>query len=105
MEQERNSVQVISVVFYVGVLHVHVIALELHEQQRKAVHKANDIRPAAVGVAVDLQFFDRQEVVAAWIVEIDHLDFPCLVLPVRLFHRDRDSVPDQEVFLFVYLQK
>ena len=105
MEQERNSVQVVGVVFYIGILHVHVVALKLHKQQRKPVHKADDIRPATVGVAVDLQFFNCQEVVVAGIVEIDHLRFPCFVLPVRLLHRDRDPVPNQEVFLLVNLQK
>ena len=105
MEQERNSVQVVGVVFYIGILHVHVVALKLHKQQRKPVHKTDDIRPAAVGVAVDLQLFDCQKVVVAGFVEIDNFSFPCLILSVRLFHRDRDPVPDQEVFLFVDLQK
>ena len=103
MEQERNSVQVIGVVFYISILHVHIVALEFHEQQRKPVHKADDIRTAAVGVAMNLQFFDCQEVVVAGIVEIDNFDFPCLVLSVRLFHRDRNPVSDQEVFLLVNL--
>ena len=32
MEQERNSIQVVGVVFYVGILHVHIVTLKLHEQ-------------------------------------------------------------------------
>ena len=47
-EQVGDGVQVVGVVVGVGILHVHGVLFQLHKQQRDAIHKAHDVRPAAV---------------------------------------------------------
>ena len=44
VEQVGNGVQIVSVVVVVGVLHIHGILFQFHEQKRNAVEKAHNIR-------------------------------------------------------------
>ena len=62
-EQVGDGVQIVGVVVGVSVLYVHSVLLQLHKQQRDTIHKAHDVRAAAVQVAVDLQLLDGQEAV------------------------------------------
>ena len=43
-----NGVQIVGVVTGVGILHIHIVVLQFHKQQRNTIDKADDIRPAAV---------------------------------------------------------
>ena len=101
----RDRVQVVAVIVLVGVPHVHSRFLQLHEEQREAVHEAHDVRPAAVQLPVDLQLLDRQEIVVLRVSEVDHRGGLRLRLPVRFLDRYRDAVADQEILLLVRLQQ
>ena len=105
IEELRDRVQIVRVVVGIGVLHVHRGVFELHEQQRQAVDKADDIRPAAVEVAVDLHLLHREEVVFRRVLKVDEGGAPCLAFPVRAADGDGDAVAQEEVFLLVDLQK
>ena len=105
VEKMRDRVQVVGVIVLVGVPHVHRRLLQLHEEQREAVHEAHDVRPAAVQLPVDLQLLDRQEFVVLRVPEVDHRGGLRLRLPVRLLDRYRDAVADQEILLLVRLQQ
>ena len=105
VEQVRNGVQVIGIVVGVGVLHIHIAALQLDEQQGQTVDKAHDVRPAAVEIAVNFELLHRQKVIVPRVGKVDHHGPAGVGFPVRLFHRDRDAVPDQAVLLLVDLQQ
>ena len=105
IKELRDRVQIIPVVVGVGVLHVHRGVFELHEQQRQAVYKADDIRPAAVEVAVDLHLLHREEVVFRRVLKVDEGGAPCFAFPVGAADGDGDAVAQEEVFLLVDLQE
>ena len=105
VEQMGNGVEIIGVVVGVGILHVHRVLLQFDVQQRNPVDKADDIRTAAVQVAVDLQLFDGEEMVVIGILKIDNSSFLLFGFATRLLHRDGDAVTNQEIFVLVDLQQ
>ena len=105
VEQVGDGVQIVGVVVGVGVLHVHPGGLQLHKQQRNAVDKAHNIRPAAVQIPVDFQFPDGEEVVVVWVLEVDNGSVFFLCFAAGLLHGDGDAVPNQEIFFLVDLQQ
>ena len=83
MEDLRDRLLIIRVVHRVGVLHIHVLLLQLHEQQRNAVDKSDDIGPATIQIPVDLHFLDRKKMILFRFVEIED---PCITLfPLAIF--------------------
>ena len=105
VEQMGNGVQVVGVVVGVGILDIHIVLFEFHEQQRNAIHKTNDIRTLPVEIAVDLQLFNGEEMVVFGILEIHNGSVLCLRSSAGLFYGDGDAVPDQEILFLVDLQQ
>lgn len=105
VEQMRDRVQIVRVVVGVGVLHVHRGVFEFHEYQRKAVDKADDIRPFSVILAVDFHLLHREEAVFRRILEVDHHGAALLRAPVGAADGDGDAVAQEKVFLLVDLQE
>ena len=105
VEQMRDGVQIIGIVVGVGVLHVHVAALQLDEQQGQAVDEAHDVRPAAVEIAVNFELLHRQKVIVPRVGKVDDHGPAGVGFPVRLLHRDGDAVPDQAILILIDLQE
>ena len=105
IEQMRNGVQIVGVVVGIGILHVHRVLLQFDEQQRNPVDKADNIRTAAVQVAVDLQLFDGEEMVVIRIPEVDDRGIFGFCPAAGLLHCDGDAVTNQEIFFLVDLQQ
>ena len=105
IEQMRDRVQIVRVVVGVGVLHVHCGVFELHEQQRQAVDEADNIRPAAVEIAVDLHFLHRKEAVFRRVLKVDHHGALRLRASVGAADGDRDAVAQEEVFFLIDLHE
>ena len=105
IEQMRNGVQIVGVVVGIGILHIHGVLLQFDEQQRNPVDKADNIRAAAVQVAVDLQFLDGEEMVVIGIPEVDDRGIFGFCPAAGLLHGDRDTIPNEEIFLLVDLQQ
>lgn len=106
VEQVGNGVQIVSVVVVVGVLHIHGILFQFHEQKRNAVEKAHNIRSAAVVVTVDFQLLDGQEVVSDWspMLEIHHRPLD-LRAATGLFDGNGNAIPDIAILLLVDLHE
>jgi len=105
VEQMGNGVEIIGVVVGVGILHVHRVLLQFNKQQRNPVDKADNIRTAAVQVAVDLQLFDGEEMVVIRIPEVDDRGIFGFCPAAGLLHCDGDAVTNQEIFFLVDLQQ
>ena len=105
IEEVGDRVQIVRVVVGVGVLHVHGGVFQLHEQKRQTVDKADDIRPPAVEVAVNLHFLHREEAVFFRVLKVDHHGAALLRVPVGAADGDGDAVAKKEVFLLVDLQE
>ena len=105
VEQMGNGVQIVGVVVGIGILHIHGVLLQFDEQQRNPVDKADNIRAAAVQVAVDLQFLDGEEMVVIGIPEVDDRGIFGFCPAAGLLHGDRDTIPNEEIFLLVDLQQ
>ena len=105
VEQVGDGVQIVGVVVGVGVLHVHPDGFQFHKQQRDAVDKAHNIRPAAVQIPVDFQFPDGEEVVVVWVLEVDNGGVFLLCPAAGLLHGNGDAVPNQEILFLVDLQQ
>ena len=96
---------IVGVIVGIGILHIHRVLFQLYEQQRDAVDKANDIRAAAVQIAVDLQLLDGEEPVVVRILKINDSGALFFRFSAGLFDGDRDTVPDQEILFLVDLQQ
>ena len=105
IKQVGDGVQIVGVVAGIGILHIHIEILQLHEQQGDAVDKAHDIRPAAVQFAVNFQFLDGQKVVVQRVIKIKYPNTPDFRLSVRLLDRNRDTVPEIAVLLLIDLDQ
>ena len=105
IEQMGDGVEIVRVIIDVGVLNVHGSFFQLDEQQRQTVHKADDVRAAAVGVAVNFHFLDRKKIVILRVLEIDHGGFLRFGFAVRTLDRHGDSVADEEILFFVDLEQ
>ena len=105
VEQMRARVRIVRVVVGVGILHVHRGVFELHEQQRQAVNEADDIRPAAVEIAVDLHFLHREEAVFRRVEKVDHHGTLRLRAPVGAADGDGDAVAQKEILFLVDLHE
>ena len=105
IEQMWNGILIISIVIVICILYIHSILFQLHKQQWNTIYKANDIRPSAVQIAVDFQFFNSKKIVVVWILKINDHCFPCFRLSIRLLYSNRDSITNQKIFLFIYLQE
>ena len=73
MEYLRHGVLVVGVVVVVGAANVLVVALEFHEYQRDAIHKPNQVAPAAMQRAVYPQLLSSYEAVHFWVIEVEYL--------------------------------
>ena len=58
VEQMGDSVQIVSIVVGISVLHIHCVLFQLHKQQRDTIHKTHNICAAAVKITMDFQFLD-----------------------------------------------
>ena len=105
VKQMRNGILIVGVIVGVGILHVHRVLLQFDEQQRNPVDKADDIRTAAVQVAVDLQLLDGEEMVVIRIPEVDDRGIFGFCPAAGLLHGDRDTIPNEEILLLVDLQQ
>ena len=105
IKQVGDGVQIVGVIAGVGILHIHVEILQLHEQQGDAVDKSHDIRPAAVQFAVDFQFLDGQKVVVQRVIKVKYPNTPDFRLSVRLLDRNRDAIPEIAVLLLIDLDQ
>ena len=73
MEEMLHGVAVVAQVLVVGPLQILVDVLALHENQRNAVDKADQVRPAPVDVAAYPELAHRHEVVFFRMVEVEDL--------------------------------
>ena len=100
-----NRVQIVGVIAGIGILNIHIVIFQLHEQQGDAVDKAHDIRPAAVEFAVDFQFLDGQKVVVQRVIKVKYPNTPDFLLSIGLLDRNRDAIPEIAVLLLIDLDQ
>lgn len=100
-----DSVQIVSIVVGISVLHIHCVLFQLHKQQRDTIHKAHNICAAAVKIAVDFQLFDSQKVVVVRILKVNDCCFFLLSSTIWTLDSDRNTVPDKGVFFLVDLNQ
>ena len=105
IKQVWNGVQVVGIVVCVSIPHIYGVLFQLHKQQRQAIDKAHNIRPAAVQVSVDFQLLNGKEVVVPRILKVNHHSVLRFRPATGLFHRNGNSVPNQEVFFLIDLQQ
>ena len=105
IEQLRNGIEVIPIVVYVGVLHIHGGLFQLDEQQRNAIDKAHNVRSAAVQLRVDLHLFYGKEVVVFRVFEVDHRRASDFGAAIRPLDRHRDAIPQQKILFLVDLHQ
>ena len=104
-EQLRNGIEVIPIIVYVGVLHIHGGLFQLDEQQRNAIDKAHNVCPAAVQLRVDLHLFYGEEVVVFRVFEVDHRRAADFGAAIRPLDRHRDAIPQQKILFLVDLHQ
>ncbi len=68
MEQVRDGVLVVHKVLLVGGTDILADVLQLHEQQRQAVDKTDDVRPATVQIAAHPQLPHAEEIVVLRVI-------------------------------------
>ena len=105
VEQLRNSIEVIPIVVYVGVLHIHGGLFQLDKQQRNAIDKAHNVCPAAVQLRVDLHFFYGEEMVVFRVFEVDHRRASDFGAAIRPLDRHRDAIPQQKILFLIDLHQ
>ena len=105
IEQLRNGIEIISVIVYVGVLHINGRLFQLDEQQRNAIDKAHDVRSAAVQLRVDLHLFYGEKVVVFRVFEVDHRRAPRFGAAIRPLDRHRDAIPQQKILFLIDLHQ
>ena len=105
IEQMWNGILIVGIVIIICILYIHGILFQLHKQQWNTIYKANNIRPSAVQIAMNFQFFDSKKIIVVRILKIDNRCFLCFCLPIRFLYRNRNSVTNQKVFLLIYLQE
>ena len=105
IEQLRNGIEIISVIVYVGVLHIHGRLFQLDEQQRNAIDKAHDVRSAAVQLRVDLHLFYGEEMIVFRVFEVDHRRASDFGAAIRPLDRHRDAIPQQKILFLVDLHQ
>ena len=105
IEQLRNGIEVIPIIVYVGVLHIHGGLFQLDKQQRNAIDKAHNVCTAAVQLRVDLHFFYGEEMIVFRVFEVDHRrasDFGAVIRPLD---RHRDAIPQQKILFLINLHQ
>ena len=105
IEQLRNGIEIISVIVYVGVLHIHGRLFQLDEQQRNAIDKAHDVRSAAVQLRVDFHFFYGEEMIVFRVFEVDHRRASDFGAAIRPLDRHRDAIPQQKILFLIDLHQ
>ena len=105
MEQERYGVQIIGVIIRIGIFHVHIVAFQFNEQERQTVHETDDICTTPVQVAVDFQLLYSEEMVIVRDIKINDSGPLLFRSAIGFLHLHRDPIPDQEILLFIDLQK
>ena len=105
VEQMRYRVEIVRVIIDVCVLDVHSVLFQFNEQQRNTVDKADDVRAAAVLVAVNLHFLDRKNIVVLRALKNDYRGFLRFGFAVRTLDLYGDAVADEEIFFFVNLEQ
>ena len=105
IEQLRNGIEVIPIVVYVGVLHIHGGLFQLDKQQRNAIDKAHNVCTAAVQLRVDLHFFYGEEVVVFRVFEVDHRRASDFGAAIRPLDRHRDAIPQQKILFLIDLHQ
>ena len=105
MEQLRNGIEVIPIIVYVGVLHIHGGLFQLDEQQRNAIDKAHNVCPAAVQLRVDLHFFYGEEMIVFRVFEVDHRRASDFGAAIRPLDRHRDAIPQQKILFLIDLHQ
>ena len=105
VEQLRNGIEVIPIVVYVGVLHIHGGLFQLDKQQRNAIDKAHNVCPAAVQLRVNLHLFYGKEVVVFRVFEVDHRRASDFGAAIRPLDRHRDAIPQQKILFLVDLHQ
>ena len=105
IEQLRNGIEVIPIIVYVGVLHIHGRLFQLDKQQRNAIDKAHDVRSAAVQLRVDLHLFYVEEMIVSRVFEVDHRRASDFGAAIRPLDRHRDAIPQQKILFLVDLHQ
>ncbi len=77
------------------------IVFQLHEQQRDAVDEADDVRPAAVKIALYPELAHGKKVVVGRLVEIEDPQPPLDPLSLFVAEPDLDPILEQAVFVAV----
>ncbi len=100
-----DSIAVVGQVLVVGVADVLMDVLQLDEEERDAVDEAQDVGPAAVGVARDPQLAHDQEAVVGRLPEVEDAQPQVLCRAIRPLHGHRHAVPVVVVLLAVDLDQ
>ena len=101
VEQVRDRVLVVEEVLLVSGANILADVLQLHEQQRQAVDKADDVRPAAVQIAAHPQLAHAEELIVFRAIEIEHPQPLAHPLAPCVAEGDLHPVPDQPVLVAV----
>ena len=101
VEQVRDRVLVVEEVLLVSGANILADVLQLHEQQRQAVDKADDVRPAAVQITAHPQLAHAEEIIVFRAIEIEHPQPLAHPLALGGAEGDLHPVPDQPVLVAV----
>ena len=105
IEQVGDGVAVVGEVLVVGVADVLVDVFQLDEEQRDAVDEAQDVGPAAVGVARDPQLAHDQEMVVRRLLKVEDPKPQVLHGAIRPLHGHGHALPVEVVLLAVDLDE
>ena len=91
------------VVIVIRFAHIHTHLFQLDEQQRDAVHKADNIRPSMIQCSVNLHFLHGKKVVVGRIVKVDDTSQTFLQIAVWQTEINRHAAGDEAVLQLVGL--
>ena len=83
------------VVIVIRFAHIHTHLFQLDEQQRDAVHKADNIRPSMIQCSVNLHFLHGKKVVVGRIVKVDDTSQTFLQIAVWQTEINRHAAGDE----------
>ena len=105
VEELRYGVLIVGIVVLIGTPDVLVVALELHEQQRYAVDKAHEVRPALVERPFHPHLLDGDEPVVLGVLEVENLRVLGVLGAVSAPLLHGDAVSKHCVLLLVGLEQ
>ena len=105
VEDVGDGVLVVGEVLVPGVADVAVDVLQLHEQQRNAVHEACEVGAAPVQRPLDPELAHDEKVVLLRLAEVEYAQRPGLLAAARFPVRHLHAVAQQVVLVAVGLQR